>query len=653
MPSGGIVGPAAVDGAIAVGAVSSNYRDRDERKFYSNFGASEVYFPDRQNRSKPDVVSVTDVSVSVRVGSSGTRFGGTSAATPHVAGVAALIMEAERRANPTSTRKEVADAVYEKMVEKAVDLGEPGTDNEFGAGRVDALLAVESTEQLDGVTFTVDSTGDGADDDTTDSICDDGNGDCTLRAAIEQANAGAGGIINFDIAGTGPHVIQSASALPSVTQTLFIDGLSQDGARRGTIKVELDGTDAGESANGLTISADGSYVRGLAIENFGGIGISVAGASYTTLSDNIVSGNGSHGISVVGTHTDRITATHIAHSIVGADATGFMDVGNGGAGINLEYAEEGSVLDNLVSGNALNGISSHEGKTWIARNHIGTNKDEDSALANDGSGVHFSNSSSSGNRVEENAIAFNGGDGVTRLHTGRDGVAVTRNSIHSNTGMGIDVGPDGVTDNDPQDADKYVNFPVLSAAAFNGKDFHINGNLEIHGGHFVVDFYSSASCDTSGNGEGHTWLGSSNFKLTSPGSFRFTVGTLRGDIDSPQSRVGNYITATISSASITTASVLVLQSSEFSACVEADTLPLLELSSTAVTPAEGSTADFTLALTAQPASDVTVSLSRGDSSMATVSPDSISFSTVNWNVARTVTVTGAEDDDLSDAQTRA
>ena len=656
VPSGGIVGPAAVDGVIAVGAISSNYRDRNERKFYSNFGPSEIYFPNHTTRSKPDVVSVTDVSVSSRVSSgggfSGSKFGGTSAATPHVAGIAALVLEAERLANPTSTRKEAADAVYETIVETAVDIGESGTDSETGAGRVDALFAVEATGQLDSVTFTVDSTGDGADDDTTDGSCDDGNGECTLRAAIEQANADAGGIIKFGIDGIGPHVIQPYSALPSVTQTLLIDGLSQAGASRGTIKVELDGTDAGDGVNGLTISADSSSVRGLAIENFAGIGISVVGASNTMLSENIVSGNGEHGVSVAGTSSDRIDATEITHNIIGADATGSTDVGNGGAGINLEYADEGSVLDNLISGNASNGIDSHQGKTWIVRNYIGTDITGIAALANDGSGIRFSNSSSSGSKVEENIIAFNGGDGVTRQRTGTDSVVVTRNSIHSNSGLGIDVGPDGVTANDPQDADSYENFPVLSSAAFNGDDFHVNGTLESSGGGVVIEFFSNATCDPTGYGEGHTWLGSSPLDPTSAGSFSFSLSTLRGEIESPQTAVGNYITAVAIDARITVTPILLVGASELSACIEAtETLPLLDLSSTSLTPTEGGTVDYTIALAAQPASSVTVALSSEDTNVATVSTTSISFTTENWNQARTVTVTGVKNDDLSDAKT--
>src|SRR5215208_683888 len=52
-------------------------------------------------------------------------------------------------------------------------------------------------------TFTVNSTGDAADSNTADGACDDGAGNCTLRAAVQQANATAGtDVINATVTGT-------------------------------------------------------------------------------------------------------------------------------------------------------------------------------------------------------------------------------------------------------------------------------------------------------------------------------------------------------------------------------------------------------------------------------------------------------------------
>ena len=65
------------------------------------------------------------------VGVSGAAFFGTSAAAPHVAGIAALIMEAQRRATPNATKKQVADAVTQKLRDTAIDLGESGPRQHF------------------------------------------------------------------------------------------------------------------------------------------------------------------------------------------------------------------------------------------------------------------------------------------------------------------------------------------------------------------------------------------------------------------------------------------------------------------------------------------------------------------------------------------
>lgn len=69
--------------------------------------------------------------------------------------------------------------------------------------------------------FTVNSTGDSADSNTADGACNDGAGNCTLRAAIQQANATAGpDTINFSVTG----IINLTSALPNVASEVTISG---------------------------------------------------------------------------------------------------------------------------------------------------------------------------------------------------------------------------------------------------------------------------------------------------------------------------------------------------------------------------------------------------------------------------------------------
>jgi serine protease len=61
---------------------------------------------------------------------------GTSMSTPHVSGVAGLMLSA----NPDLTNSELRDTINDT----ALDLGEDGRDNEFGWGEVDAAAAVDA-----------------------------------------------------------------------------------------------------------------------------------------------------------------------------------------------------------------------------------------------------------------------------------------------------------------------------------------------------------------------------------------------------------------------------------------------------------------------------------------------------------------------------
>jgi outer membrane protein OmpA-like peptidoglycan-associated protein len=62
-----------------------------------------------------------------------------------------------------------------------------------------------------------------------------------------------------------------------------------------------------------------------------------------------------------------------------------------------------------------------------------------------------------------------------------------------------------------------------------------------------------------------------------------------------------------------------------------------------VTTENGGTATFSVVFTSQPSAGVTVALSSSDASEGTISPSFLTFTSQNWNVTQTVTVTGADD----------
>ncbi|HEX2897965.1 MAG TPA: dockerin type I domain-containing protein [candidate division Zixibacteria bacterium] len=147
-------------------------------------------------------------------------------------------------------------------------------------------------------TFIVSSIGDSGDDSPGDGVCDDGSGNCTLRAAIEEANASAGNdIVAFNIGGAGVHTIQPLFALPIISDPIFIDGYTQPGASPNTnppglgtnaiLKIELDGS-AGSASYGLTISAGNSTVRGLVINRFTFEGIVLHSNGFNVIQGNFI-----------------------------------------------------------------------------------------------------------------------------------------------------------------------------------------------------------------------------------------------------------------------------------------------------------------------------------------------------------------------------
>ncbi|HEY9898115.1 MAG TPA: S8 family serine peptidase [Pantanalinema sp.] len=108
------------EGLIAVGAL-----DRDDRRAgYSNYGTFVT------------VTAPADDVPALTIGGYG-RFGGTSAAAPHVSGLLALLIHPSRPPSAKTLRKWIASS--------ARDLGVTGVDPQYGAGCVDALAAIQTS----------------------------------------------------------------------------------------------------------------------------------------------------------------------------------------------------------------------------------------------------------------------------------------------------------------------------------------------------------------------------------------------------------------------------------------------------------------------------------------------------------------------------
>ncbi len=103
---------------------------------------------------------------------------------------------------------------------------------------------------------------------------------------------------------------------------------------------------------------------------------------------------------------------------------------------------------------------------------------------------------------------------------GSEDVSVLGNSITASDGLGIDLGIQGVTPNDPSDGDAgdndLQNFPALTAVA-NASSTAVAGTLDsTPASTFRIEVFSNAVGDSSGHGEAETFLGA--FDVTTDGS---------------------------------------------------------------------------------------------------------------------------------------
>jgi hypothetical protein len=379
-----------------------------------------------------------------------------------------------------------------------------------------------------GHVYVVTSVGDKRDRFVGDGVCDttpsSSTTDCTLRAAIAEANADAApDVIRFAISAGSNKVktIAPHSGLPIISEPLTIDGYTQPGAVTNSVapgtnaklRIVLDGVDA-HGVPGLQAQARVT-IRGLVICRFGrGIQLSEGADGSTIMGD-----------------------------FIGTDVNGKLDRGNASSGIlvnaaNVRIGSVARVDRNLISGNGGAGVDlGIAAKDALVQNDlIGTSRGGVNGLGNDGDGVFVTGSA--GHIIggefsgQGNVIGFNGGAGVSLLTVSSTSlgtlvptkVQVLANSITHNAGIGIDLGADGVSPNDPApDADKgpnhLQNFPRIDSAVAAGGDTVIKGRLTSRRsvGYEVQLFQSSA-----GDPEGRAYLGSATVTTGADGKGSFT-----------------------------------------------------------------------------------------------------------------------------------
>ena len=247
------------------------------------------------------------------------------------------------------------------------------------------------------LTFAVNTVNDGPDQ-VLNGVCDTGDGvdgaECTLRAAIQEANANPGrDAIEFEIAGCPDKtcVIEidttGGNPLPDIQSPVVIDGATQFGNEsvctadipdRPAYRVVLEGA-GDELGMHLASGSDGSVIRGLNLRNF------------------------TNAIQVTGSNQNRIEC-----NFIGTDETG-MSVGQNqtGSGVLFQCESNANIVGgtgigagNLISGNATDGVQflgvdckpmagSAPTDNAVLANFIGVARDGVTPLGNGLAGVSF------------------------------------------------------------------------------------------------------------------------------------------------------------------------------------------------------------------------------------------------------------------------
>jgi CSLREA domain-containing protein len=317
--------------------------------------------------------------------------------------------------------------------------------------------------------FIVDSTADAVDANPGDGICDDGAGNCTLRAAIQETNALPGADTITLPPGTYTLSIEGPGESLAATGDLDItDGLSILGAGKETTTIDGGGIDR---VFHIYRAATTIHILGVAIQNgrllpdVGGAGI-LSWSSNLTLTDSIVRDNAASDIAAGGGIFNAAGIMEITNtSITGNTAKegGGIANGLGGTAIIVDSTITGNVaegdvvpnigggienfgsgtlklIDSTVSGNTATywggGIANLDSTMEISNSTISGNTAgvDGGGIFNFGDTAEISDSLLSGNTAgEDGGGIFNSETGTMTLA----GVVVTGNQAQEGGGGGI------------------------------------------------------------------------------------------------------------------------------------------------------------------------------------------------------------------------
>ncbi len=403
VPESSLVCPADAIGVMTIGAT---YVGDDSLEDYSSQG------PTNDGRIKPDIVAPDGVSTTTYHPG---HFFGTSAATPHAAGAAALV-----KADLTGYEQPPTTDVQSILEQRAIDFGDTGKDNIYGSGRLnldDPLKEIIVSTDGD------DTSGDGT----------EGTPYKTITKGLSEANFGDSVLVE---AGTYSEEVTIPNGVcissRDGSDTTIIQSPDGDG-----YVVTVSGAGKGTRVGGFTIAGGGG--------NTGG-GIVVEGSDSVWIVENEIKENtGLGGVFVDSSSYGNLIMENSIHDNVSV---------SGGGGIH----DEGSsvIIHNDISSNSAlygGGLSVYTGD-----GHIGSNYIIDNQATGDGGGIFLSPDDETAISLINNVLSGNtanvgdSGDtgGGIYISAPDPDIAVYHNTI-------VDNAPSGISLEDPLDGVKVFN----------------------------------------------------------------------------------------------------------------------------------------------------------------------------------------------------
>ncbi|MBV6626142.1 MAG: S8 family serine peptidase [Rivularia sp. (in: Bacteria)] len=627
--------PAATN-ASAVAAVP--YFDQDNPEPFTSVGPTTILFEtDGTRKATPEVRQTPDIAAIDNTdttffgsdidGNGFPNFSGTSAAAPHAAAVAALV----KQANPTFTPQQI----YDRLESTAKDIGAPGYDNVTGHGLINAYDAIFGPVVPAPLNFT------------------DNFEDGDLPIAYETKTNGAGRIQvtteNNPIGTRHLTLDSSRNRFDSLNEViLHVDTTGFD-----NVQLSFDQREFDDEDNLMPQTFTGS-------NNSDGVVLSVDGTNWFRL----ISLTGSNSTETYQTNSFNLSTFAANNSLtLGSDVRiKFQQFDD----FPIETGLDGFAFDNIsVTGDSLAGftVTESDGNTTVTE--AGSTDTFTVVLdtqPTDDVVISITNPDTTEATVSSNSLTFTAANWDTAQTVTVTGVDDNLVDGNQTTPLTLSVDAANSDDNFDSLANQTVNVITVDddSAGFTVTESEGNTTVTEAGStdtftvvldtqptdDVVISITNPDTTEATVSSNSLTFTAANwdtaqtvtvtgvddnlvDGNQTTPLTLSVDAANSDDNFDSLANQTVNVITIDDDSAGFTV--------------TESD-------GNTTVTEA-GSTDTFTVVLDTQPTDDVVISITNPDTTEATVSSNSLTFTAANWDTAQTVTVTGVDDNLVDGNQT--